>query len=159
MKTSLLVPVVTWLALLLAPSSAHAQLVPDGASRTLINETNSFTADVTVGTNGSFTLLTISSNALLTNSANGIIGLNSTAKSNEVRLVSATARWRMGGDLSVGSNGAMSRLVVSNGARAENFIGSLATGVQSSNNFALVTGSGSLWSNRASDPTAWATGS
>jgi len=45
---------------------------------------------VTVGTNGSFTLLVLSDNALLTNSGNGVIGRNATAKFNEGRLVSRT---------------------------------------------------------------------
>jgi hypothetical protein len=54
----------------------RAQIVNDGATNTLSNVTNSFTGDVTVGTNGLFTLLILSDNALLTNSANGLIGRN-----------------------------------------------------------------------------------
>ena len=99
MKTSLLIPALTWLLLLLAPLSAPAQIVADGATNTLSNITNTFTGDVTVGTNGSFTLLVLSDNALLTNSANGVISLIATATSNEVRLISPTARWLMGGTL------------------------------------------------------------
>jgi len=72
-------------------STAHAQLVADGATNTLSNVTTNITGDVTVGTNGAFTLLVLSDNALLTNSANGVISLNATAKSNEVHLVSSTA--------------------------------------------------------------------
>src|SRR5262245_10480311 len=93
---------------------ARAQLVNDGATNTLSNVTKAFTGDVTVGTNGSFTLLVISDNALLTNSANGVIGRNAAARSNEVRLASPSARWQMGQNLYVGSDGALSRLVVSN---------------------------------------------
>ncbi|HEX5223252.1 MAG TPA: hypothetical protein VFZ59_27075 [Verrucomicrobiae bacterium] len=129
--------------------SLRAQVVADGATNTLSNTTNSF-ASVTVGTNGSFTLLTLSNNALLTNSGNGTIGLNATAKSNEVRLVGPTASWRMGGSLIVGSNGAFSRLVISNGAVLEDFDGNLGFRNASSNNSALVTGPGSLWTNRNS---------
>jgi hypothetical protein len=55
---------------ILATSPLRAQLVADGATRTMLNETNSFTGDVTVGTNLSLTLLVLSDNALLTNSAN-----------------------------------------------------------------------------------------
>jgi len=136
-------PVLLWLALLLTPSASRAQLVNDGATITLSNITNSFTGNVTVGTNGSFTLLVLSDNALLTNSANGNIGLNVTAKSNAVQLISPTARWRMGGTLFVGSNGSLSRLVVSNGAFVES--ASLTVGNHSagSNNEAIVTGPGS----------------
>lgn len=125
-----------------------AQLVPDGATNTLANVTNNITGDVTVGTNGSFTLLTLSDNALLTNSVNGVLGRNASAKSNEVQLVSASARWRMGSFLYVGSNGAMSRLVVSNGGFVDNLIGVLGQTTASSNNTALITGNGSFWNNR-----------
>lgn len=136
--------------LLLTPTvpTLRAQVVADGATNTLSNVTNAFIGDVTVGTNGSFTLLVLSDNALLTNSVNGVIGLNLTASSNEVQLLSPTARWRMGGSLFVGSNGAMNRLVLSNGAFVDNNNGTLGNRVDSSNNFALVTGAGSLWSNR-----------
>ena len=125
-------------------SLVRAQVVNDGAALTLANVTNSISGAVTIGTNGSFTLLTLSNNALLTNSANGAIGLNATAKSNEVRLISPSARWRIGNHLYVGSNGAFSRLTVSNGALVENFNGVLANVAGSSNNTALVTGSGTV---------------
>jgi T5SS/PEP-CTERM-associated repeat protein len=133
---------------LLFAASVNAQLVNDGATNTLSNVTNSFIGDVTVGTNGAFTLLVLSNNALLTNTVNGIIGRNLTAKSNEVRLISSTARWRMGGTLFVGSNGANASLVVSNGAFVEDGSASFGFRLESSNDIALVTGSGSLWSNR-----------
>src|SRR5215216_3807021 len=111
MKTLLLILA----AGLLAVVQGSAQVVNDGATNTLSNVTNIFT-DVTVGTNGAFTLLVLSDNALLTNSGNGVISLNATARSNEVRLASPSARWLMGNSFFVGSNGAMSRVVVSNGA-------------------------------------------
>src|SRR5882672_7009025 len=97
-------------------SPLRAQIVNDGATNTLSNVTNPITGDVTVGTNGSFTLLVLSDNSLLTNSGNGIIGLNSTAKSNEVRLISPTARWLMGTNAVVGNSGSFNRLTISNGA-------------------------------------------
>ena len=126
----------------------HAQIVADGATNTLSNVTNSFPGNLIIGTNGSFTLLTVSNNALLASALDSVIGLDAMAKSNEVRLISSSARWQMGNNLYVGSNGAFSRLVVSNGAYVEDFSGTLGFRAASSNNFALVTGSGSLWSNR-----------
>src|SRR5881397_2929561 len=102
--------------MLSAAAPLRAQIVADGATNTLSNVTNTFAGDVTVGTNGSFTLLVLSDNALLTNANNGTIGLNTTAKSNEVRLLGPTARWQVGSLLNVGSNGAGNRLVISNGA-------------------------------------------
>src|SRR5215510_5284763 len=132
----------------MATPALRAQVVNDGATNTLSNTTNSFIGDVTVGTNGSFTLLVLSNNSLLTNSINGVIGRDASANSNAVHLISPTARWRMGNFLYVGSNGSMSRLVVSNGALVDNLIGVLANRLESSNNLALVTGAGSVWSNR-----------
>src|SRR3954468_2395804 len=100
---------------LLGATTLNAQIVADGATNTLSNVTNTIIGNVTVGTNGSFTLLVLSDNALLTNSGNGTIGINTTAKANEVRLVSPSARWNMSGLLFLGSNGPFNRLVVSNG--------------------------------------------
>jgi len=87
--------------LLLAAPTLRAQIVADGATNTLSNVTTNITGDMTVGTNGAFTLLVLSNNALLTDSANGVISLNATAKSNEVQLISASARWLMNGTLRV----------------------------------------------------------
>jgi T5SS/PEP-CTERM-associated repeat protein len=101
---------------ILRTASLNAQIVADGSTSTLSNVTNTIAGDVTVGTNGSFTLLVLSDNTLLTNSANGVISRNATATFNEVQLVSPGARWFMGGTLYVGSNGANSRLIGSNGA-------------------------------------------
>src|SRR5258705_13636121 len=123
----------------------HAQVVNDGATKTLSNVTNFFTGDVTVGTNGSFTLLVLSNNALLTNSANGVIGRNANAKSNEVQLLSPSARWLMGSALQVGSSGSFNRLTISNGAVVADVDGFLGHDPGASNNVALVTGAGSLW--------------
>ena len=128
----------------------RAQVVADGATNTLANVTNSITGTVIVGTNGSFTLLVLSDNALLTNSANGVIGRNASATSNAVQLISSSARWLMGGSLFVGSNGGSSRLVVSNGALLEDFDGNVGFTTASTNNSALITGPGSLWTNRGS---------
>ncbi|HEX5219684.1 MAG TPA: hypothetical protein VFZ59_08965 [Verrucomicrobiae bacterium] len=123
--------------------SLHAQLVADGATNTLSNTTNAITGNLTIGTNGSFTLLVLSDNCLLTNSGFSTIGANASAKSNEVRLVSSTARWQMGGNLFVGSNGAVSRLVVSNGALLENNRVMVGNHPASSNNEVVVSGPGS----------------
>src|SRR5258708_5597886 len=130
------------LAGLLLAVPLHAQIVADGATKTLSNVTSTFTGDVTVGTNGSFTLLVLSDNALLTNSALGYIGRNATAKSNEVRLTSASARWLMGSDLNVGGSGSGNRLVVSNGATASDGDGILGLNTGSGNNARAEAGRG-----------------
>jgi len=127
-------------------------VVNDGETNTLSNVTNTITGDVTVGTNGSFTLLILSDNALLTNTVNGLIGRNNTANSNEVQLVSPSSRWFMGGSLFVGNNGGANRLLVSNSATVlVRGSGTLGYGGDFSgnanSNSATVSGSGSLWSN------------
>jgi len=151
MKAPLHFPVSQFLYLALVSalaSTAHAQLVADGATRTLNNVSTNIAGTVTVGTNGSFTLLVLTNGTLLTNSGNGVIGRNIGANSNAVQLTSANTRWLMSLDHFVGSNGAFNRLIVSNSARVENNFGSIGVGATSSNNEATVTGSGSLWSNR-----------
>ncbi|HXU78041.1 MAG TPA: hypothetical protein VN794_15820, partial [Methylomirabilota bacterium] len=57
-------------------ATAHAQVVADGGTTTLNNVTSNINGTVTVGTKGSFTLLILTNGALLTNSANGVIGRN-----------------------------------------------------------------------------------
>src|SRR5205823_9215755 len=96
MKAQIRIIIISACLFVCAVPTLRAQIVADGATNTLSNVTNSFPGDVTVGTNGSFTLLILADNALVTNSVNGVIGLNATAKSNEVRLVSPTARWQVG---------------------------------------------------------------
>ncbi len=139
---------LAWAATL-TTSTIHGQIVSDGATNTLSNITNSINGEVIVGTNGSFTLLILSNNSLLTNSLTGIIGRNATARSNEARLTGASARWMMGGDLFVGTNGSFSRLTTDNGGRVEDFRGWVAVNTSSSNNVVTVTGSGSSWTNRS----------
>jgi T5SS/PEP-CTERM-associated repeat protein len=129
-------------ALALAPV-ARAQLVADGASATLNNVTNSVTGPVIVGTNGSFTQLTLTNGALLTNTLDGFIGLNTAAKSNTVWLTGTGTRWRMGQNLLVGNNGAFNRLVISNGALATCRLGYLGYEATASNNVVMVTGTNS----------------
>ncbi len=139
-------------ALCLTPP-LRAQLVPDGATATLANVTNTFTGGVTVGTNGSFTLLVLSNDCLLTNAGSSTIGQNATARSNEVRLASPSTRWLMGPNiLGVGFNGSGNRLTISNGATASvNADANVGYASDSaSNNQAWVTGPGSRWSSSGS---------
>ncbi len=188
---------------LLSGITGHAQIVPDGAIRVLSDVTNNLSGGVVVGANGSFTSLILSNNCLLTNAGLSTIGQAASARSNEVRLVSSTARWRLGGTLLIGSNGIASRLgilnggtmfadvlggvaavgfdagssnnsvlvadpgsrwsvngalvvgsgakastlVISNGARVDSTVTTIGSALSSSNNFVLVTGAGSTWSN------------
>jgi len=145
MKTSL--PILLWLALLLTPKSIHAQVVNDGATNILSNVTNHIPGGVTVGTNGSFALLVLANNCLLTNSGISEIGRNTTARSNEVRLTSASARWHMLNPLQVGVSGSFNRLAISNGAAVHSSQGVIGnSSASASNNTVIVNGAGSVWS-------------
>ncbi|HEX5223254.1 MAG TPA: GH25 family lysozyme [Verrucomicrobiae bacterium] len=133
---------------LAAISRLCAQLVNDGATNVLSNITNN-TANITIGTNGSFTLLVLSNNTLLNNTVTAVIGRNASAQSNEVHITGATARWNIGafGSLFVGSNGPSSRLTVSDGGTLQGFFfGNVGQGLSSSNNSVFVTDPGSVFS-------------
>src|SRR5258706_73484 len=152
MNTKNVLPRIILTALLLFVATARAPLVADGATNTLSNITTHITADGTVGTNLSFRLLIVADNAVLANSGNGIIGPNATARSNEVRLVSPSARWRMGNALFVGNSGAANRLVVSNGAVVADVDGFLGHDPGASNNVAVVAGAGSRLAHKSRIP-------
>ena len=145
MQSRLFVAVLIPLVVAGHPFSACAQLVADGATNTLNNVPTTITGDVTVGTNGSFTLLILTNNALLTNSGIGYLGRNVGANSNTVRLAGANTRWLMSGDLSAGRDGAANQLVVSNSSVVRNNYSYLGYNTTSSNNVAVVSGAGSLW--------------
>jgi fibronectin-binding autotransporter adhesin len=130
----------------LVTTAGWAQIVNDGATNTLNNITNLVTGEVTVGTNGSFTLLVLTNNTLLSNSGNAYIGRNAGANSNRVWLSGANTRWIMR-DLYVGSNGSFNLLVVSNGAQVLSRAGNIGFSASSASNTVVVTGAGSLWTN------------
>jgi len=67
-------------ATLLPAPTVRAQVVNDGATKHVEQRHQHLHRRVSVGTNGSFTLLVLSDNALLTNSVNGLIGRNGHAK-------------------------------------------------------------------------------
>src|SRR6185503_1137841 len=57
-------------------------------------------------------------------------------------------KWLLATNLYLGSNGALNRLTIANGGRVANDFGVIGQNISSSNNLAIVTGSGSVWSNR-----------
>lgn len=148
MKAIIQLPLLTALMWSVIISPLHGQVVADGATNILANVTNN-SANITVGTNGSFTLLVLSNNTLLNNTVNAVIGRNASARSNEVRITGPTARWNVGsfGSLFVGSNGPASRLTITDGGALQGFFfGNVGQNVSSSNNTVLVTDPGSMFS-------------
>src|ERR1051325_1630035 len=126
-----------------------AQVVNDSTTNTLNGVTSNVTGTVTIGTNGSFTLLALTNGALLTKSGLGVIGRNAGAHSKTVRLTGANTRWLMSLDLFLGSNGSFNKLFVSNGALVGDQFGYIGLLPTSISNAAFVTGTGSVWSNRS----------
>src|ERR1041384_767494 len=74
----------SWLMLLGIALASHApaQVVNDGETNTLDGVTSNVSGTVTMGTNGSFTLLVLTNGALLSNTVDGVIGRNTGANSN-----------------------------------------------------------------------------
>ena len=136
-------------ALVLAPA-ARAQLVADGTSAVLSAVTTNVAGDVTVGTNGSFTLLRFTNSAVVNNTGAGYIGLLATAQTNTVR-VTYKSRWTATGPLYVGYRGSANQLEVSIGSTMANTAGRVGDGNvdRSDNNVVLVTDFDSLWTNSA----------
>ena len=105
-------------------------------------------ADLYVGNSGGANQLVVSNGATVFVGGNAVLGINSGANSNSVSVLDAGTSWLITSNLYVGSNGAFNLLVVSNGARVVNHLATVGAGLFSSNNVALITGAGSLWSNR-----------
>ncbi len=105
--------------------------------------------DLYVGELGSANLLVVSNGAVISGAGHGFIGFNASARSNSVVLTDSGSRWLLSSNLYVGSNGPFNRLVISNGARLENQFAAIGGGISSSNNEVVVTGVGSVWTNRA----------
>ena len=59
----------------------------------------------------------------------------------------ANSFWTNSGALTLGNNGASNSLVISNGGKVQNTVGVLGTTATGSNNWVLVTGTNSLWTN------------
>ena len=139
--------ITTLLALAcLTAFTARAQLVADGATVTLNGGTTNIVGDLFVGTNGSFTTLTISNTATVTNSGYGYIGYQGSARTNLVVVTDTNSVWSVGSGLEVGMFGRFNRLIVTNGGRV-NCSGSDVGNTSSSfGNTATIVGPGSIWS-------------
>jgi len=128
-------------------TTLHAQLVADGDTLNLTTATN-LAGNLTVGTNDGNTSLNIIGPGGAVTNAFGIIGLNATSTNNFVLIRNTGAIWNNTSSLYVGDYGSGNHLVVSDGAVVANNYGHLGLYSDSSNNTALITGAGSLWTNR-----------
>jgi T5SS/PEP-CTERM-associated repeat protein len=129
----------------------RAQLVADGQTNVLDGVATNLTGGVTVGTNGTFTLLVITNGATVTNSSgNSVIGYNASAQSNRVVVAQAGSVWNNNGAIYVGQNGSASEMDILNGGLVTDTGGSIGQTSASSNNLVLVSGAGSMWTNSSS---------
>lgn len=126
------------------PLFVRAQLVDDGDTNVLSGVTSNINQTVTVGTNGSFTLLMLTNGSALTNNNFGLtIGFNSSAQSN--RVIVSGSQWSGIATNTVGSAGSGNELDILNGGAVSNSSGYIGFYPSASNNVALVSGSGSTW--------------
>jgi T5SS/PEP-CTERM-associated repeat protein len=100
-----------------------------------------------VGYSGASNSLVISNGGQVA-SWEGYVGYTNNANENSVLVIGPGSVWHNGIDLSVGFHGTGNNLVISNGGQVVNggtgYVGRYSG---SSNNSALVTGTGSVWSN------------
>ena len=114
--------------------------------------TNNFSSQFNVGNSGSGGQLVVSNGGTV-RTLGAAIGRNSTASNNKATVTGSNSLWINYYNLYVGSSGSGNSLVISNGGTVSDegtagqfFIGANGS---SSNNSVLVTGAGSLWTNRS----------
>src|SRR6185503_19203741 len=105
---------------------------------------------VIVGNNSPFNQLLVTNGASLFTSGNGDIGLTGAAKSNVVFLSGAFTRWTLQTDFHLGLTSGGNRLVITNGAELHNEISVIGSNAAATNNEAVLTGPGSLWTSLVS---------
>jgi len=121
-------------------ANAHNNMaVVTGAGSSWINN-----GDLWIGWRGSYNSLIITSSGLVAN-ANGYIGDGTNAGNNSV-VVANGAVWS-GGNLFVGNNGFGNSVVITNGGQVSYNNSYVGRTTFASNNSALVSGSGSIWTN------------
>jgi T5SS/PEP-CTERM-associated repeat protein len=132
----------------LTPWFCGAQLVADGGTNILDGGSATITGNITVGTNSSFTLLMLTNNAFVTNTASANIGSSVGAKSNSVVITGVGSEWDPAFGFVVGVSGSFNSLSVMDGGKATGvmYVGQNAS---SSNNAVVVTGPGSTWDKAA----------
>ncbi|HLX71218.1 MAG TPA: hypothetical protein VKV04_16455, partial [Verrucomicrobiae bacterium] len=134
------------------PMFVRGQLVADGQTNILNNVITNISGNLTVGTNGSFTLLVVTNGSTVSNSTDGAIvsiGANASAQSNRLIITDPGTSWTAIEKVtsSVGQSGSANELDILNGAKAINFASYIGQTAPGSNNLVLVSGAGSTWSN------------
>src|SRR5882762_1936325 len=80
-------------------------------------------------------------------SVGGTLGYSASSSGNSILINGTNSTWTNLGDLTVGLSGSANQLVITNGGYVTNGAASLGSSYGSSNNVAMVSGSGSKWDN------------
>jgi T5SS/PEP-CTERM-associated repeat protein len=128
------------------PKSLEAQLVADGTTNILDGISTNIAGTISIGTNGSFTLLVLTNGATASISSTGSIGFNATARSNSLVVVGPGSVWS-NASLAVGGFGSFSQLSILNGGVVTGPGNSFVGQYSGTNNSALISGAGSVWTN------------
>jgi T5SS/PEP-CTERM-associated repeat protein len=108
-----------------------------------LNATN-----VYVGGSGSQSQLAVSNGATTFTAGNAFLGFDPGANRNSAAVAGPGTRWLIVSNLYVGNSGALNRLTVTNGGLVVNSNAYLGNNGLSWSNLALISGAGTLWSNR-----------
>jgi T5SS/PEP-CTERM-associated repeat protein len=123
-------------------ASSNNELVITGIGSTLVSGLS-----LEVGLLGDSNRLVIADGATAA-SADGFLSRNG-GNGNEAIVTGSSSTWSNQGNLSVGFSGGRNRLVITNGGLVVDLDGQLGRNAGTSNNVAVVTGAGSVWSNRS----------
>ncbi len=105
-------------------------------------------SDLILGLSGASNSLTISNGGRVDNTG-GYLSWDESSSNNVVTVTGTDSLWSNLTDLNMGFSGAGNSLTISNGGRVDNDAGYVGRFSSSSNNAVIVTGAGSLWSNRS----------
>jgi T5SS/PEP-CTERM-associated repeat protein len=121
------------------PTAARGQLVSDGQTNILDNIATNLTGGITIGTNGSFTLLVITNGSTVTNSGGlSAIGYNASARTNRMVVTGSGSVFNSDSYLYVGLGGSGNEMDILDGGWVISG-GSVGQGSASSNNLVLLT--------------------
>ncbi|MBM3888015.1 MAG: hypothetical protein FJ388_02690 [Verrucomicrobia bacterium] len=128
---------------LCAPARAET-----GKTNIINGVTSNYAGTYMVGTNGPFNALIVTNAGVFNVTDDGIVGNSALANSNTAWVTGANSVWSNGGDLMIGMTGTFNRLLINNGGRTINGFGYVGYEADAADNAVVVTGAGSLWSNR-----------
>ncbi len=143
---------------LAGPCPSHAQYTADyqinvisGVTSNWVDDSSNPGAGYVIGSNWVHDVLLVDAGGVLSN-GNGYVGYEVGANDNTVLVSDPGSAWTNNGTLYVGYSGAGNELIIANGGLVQDRYPAawdeVGLNSSSSNNTVLVSGSGSVWSNR-----------